>query len=178
MSEQDSTAARYITPQHSDAWAADAASQGKVGSQTLLGVERGHMTPDIRGPLQLDDSEEVVVRRRLILADDQPVELADSYYPASLVDGTPIAENKKIKGGAIRVLTDLGRAIDGADEQVTARRPDSAEAEQLDIPADEPLIVLARVSHDATGKPVEYALNRMVASRTAPLAYRTRSNAQ
>jgi DNA-binding GntR family transcriptional regulator len=179
MREQDSsTSAPYITPHHSDAWKADAARQGKAGSQTLLGVERGRMSQEVRDRLELDDTAAAVVRRRLILADGQPVELADSYYPANLVDGTPIAGNAKIKGGAVRVLVGLGHGIDTADEQITARRPDPEEADLLGIPADEPLIVLARVSRDTAGTPVEYAVNRMVAARTEPLSYRTRNGAQ
>ena len=176
MSVHDSTSKRYITPQPSDAWTADAATQGKVGSQSLLGVDHTPAGPDAGAALNLAHDAQVVLRRRLMLADDQPVELAYSYYPAALADGTPIAENKKIKGGALRVLTETGHGIDHVAEQITARRPDTDEARLLDVPGDEPLIVLSRISYDAADEPVEYAVNRMVASRTAPLSYQIRSS--
>lgn len=178
MPEIRSDSDRYTTKQDSDAWAADAARRGKAGTQVLLEVTSGHMTPDIQRALGLDDAQPVVVRRRLILADDQPVELADSYYPASLAGGTPLAQKKKIRGGAVAVLEEIGHAIDGYTQTVTARHPQGTETEQLEVPPDEPLIVLSRVNRDAAGIPVEYAVNVMVAARTAPLVFETRGSSQ
>jgi DNA-binding GntR family transcriptional regulator len=170
-----SSSDRYTQSQDDDAWAADAASQHKTGTQRLLAVETGPPTPDVRDALRLPPDEDVVVRRRLILADEQPVEIAASYYPAHLAAGTPLAENKKIRGGAVRVLAESGHPLDESIERVTAVLPTDEEAAILEVGQHEPLIVIRRVSAPIGGSPVEYAVNRMVASRVEPLEYRLRN---
>lgn len=176
MSElRSSSSDPYIKPQQQDAWAADAAAQGKVGTQRLLAVETGPPTDEVRDALRLEADAEVVVRRRLILADDQPVEIAASYYPASIAAGTPLAENKKVRGGAIRLLAEAGHPLDESIERVTAEHPIAEDVALLDVDEHEPLIVVRRVSSPAGRGPVEYAVNRMVASRVEPLEYRMRN---
>ena len=175
MDPRDSTSAPYVVPQAGDAWAQDAAAQGKRGTQQLLAVEHGPPDDDVREALELPADEDIVVRRRLILADDKPVELADSYYPASIAAGTDLAENKRIKGGAVRVLAEAGYVFDDIAETITARLPNAEEQQALAVSAGDPLIVVARVSRPHEGRPVEYAFNRMVASRNAPLQYRMRN---
>ncbi|PRY24042.1 GntR family transcriptional regulator [Pseudosporangium ferrugineum] len=179
MSELSSSSSdRYVQTQQGDAWAADAAAQGKVGTQRLLVVETGPPTEEVRDALQLDTGAEVVVRRRLILADGEPVEIAASYYPAAIAADTALAENKKVRGGAVRVLAEGGHPLDESIERVTAERPTSEDAELLNVAEHEPLIVVRRVSSPAGREPVEYAVNRMVASRVEPLEYRMRNTEQ
>lgn len=169
---QDSTSTPYVTPQTGDAWAADAATRGTVGTQRLLSVGTEVPTSDVQRALELSPDDMVVVRRRLILADDTPVELADSYYPAIIAAGTPLAESKKIKGGAVRILDDLGHGVGWANETITARLASTEEAELLAISIQDPLLILARTSRSKGGRPVEFTLNRMVPSTSLPLAYR------
>ena len=47
----------------------------------------------------------------------------------------------------------------------------------LAIVAAEPLLLLTRISYDKTQQPVEYAVNRLIARRCPPLAYRMRVTA-
>ncbi|GAA0529085.1 hypothetical protein GCM10010172_07150 [Paractinoplanes ferrugineus] len=169
-----SSSDRYTAPQETDAWAGDAAAQGKVGTQRLLVVETGPPTQEVSKALGLAEGDQVVVRRRLILADDQPVEIAESYYPASVAVGTPLAEHKKIRGGAVRVLIEAGRRLDESVEHVTAERAGES-ADLLQVDANEPLIVQRRVSSTDGIGPSEYAVNRMVAARTVDLEYRMRN---
>jgi hypothetical protein len=75
---------------------------------------------------------------------------------------------------AVRVLAEVGYRAAEVEDIVSARQPGANEADLLKIGATEPIIVLARVSRPAQGRPIEFALNRMVASRTAPLSYRMR----
>src|SRR6266702_2069408 len=39
--------------------------------------------------LDIEEGSPVIVRRRLFLADGEPVALCDSHYPAGLAEGTP-----------------------------------------------------------------------------------------
>lgn len=69
----------------------DVAAEGDVAA--LLGVKPGSL---------------VTVRRRVMLLDDVLVQLADSYYPADLAHGTPLAESEKIPGDTVAALERLG----------------------------------------------------------------------
>ncbi|RKR87456.1 UTRA domain-containing protein [Micromonospora pisi] len=166
-----STSDPYVIPGVGDAWAKEAAARGRTGSQQLLGVET--VVPDlaIRTALDLGDEGRAVVRRRLILEDDQPVELADSYYPAWLAGGTPLAENQKIRGGAIAVLAQLGHTPATVTENITARQPTEAEQTELRIGDHEPLLVMRRLNRNGAGRPVEYVITHTVARLSPGFTY-------
>ena len=166
-----STSDRYVMPGAGDAWANEAASRGRTGTQQLVAVET--VTPDrgIRAALDLAEGDHAVVRRRLILEDDQPIELADSYYPGWLAEGTALAETRKIRGGAVGLLAQLGHAPTAVREHVTAERPTEADRDALHVDKDEPLLVMHRISRDAGGKAVEYVATRTVARRSPGFTY-------
>lgn len=164
----------YVVAGGGDAWSAEAAASGRKGTQRLLEVRIAEPGDEVLAALGLPDGEQVVCRSRLMLLDDVPVEIADSFYPASFAAGSPLASPAKIRGGAVAALAALGRAAAEVIESVTARLPDSPETQLLAIPAIEPLLLLSRISYDATGVPVEYAVNRMIARHAAPLVYRMR----
>jgi GntR family transcriptional regulator len=178
MSDRQSTSSTpYVTPNRGDAWATDAAHRGKTGTQHLLAVETTEPPLFVREALSLGPGDPVVVRRRLILLDEQPVELADSYYPAAIAEATALAGTTKIRGGAVTLLAQLGHAPAQLVEEIIARMPDEQETAVLKVDRREPLIELRRLSVDAGGQPVEFAVNRMVASMTPPLVYKSRVSA-
>ena len=158
-------------PDPSDAWAAET---GRRGHQRLLDVRTAAPTPAVRAALDLPVGEQVVTRSRLMLLGDVPVEIAESFYPGSFAAGSPLAVAAKIRGGAVAALAALGHPAAEVAEEVTARRPDRFEIETLGVDPHEPMLVLTRISYDAAGRPVEYAVNRMIARRCPPIAYRLR----
>ncbi|GIE96533.1 GntR family transcriptional regulator [Paractinoplanes rishiriensis] len=164
----------YVVAGSGDAWSAEAAAAGRRGTQRLLDVSVISPHEGVRAALSTPDDGQVVCRSRLMLLDGVPVEIADSFYPAEVAVGSPLASPGKIKGGAVAALAELGHAAAEIAETVTARLPDKSEMDLLEIASDEPLLVLSRISFDAAGRAVEYAVNRMIASRTKPLAYRMR----
>ncbi|MFF7816193.1 UTRA domain-containing protein [Streptomyces sp. NPDC007945] len=90
--------APYLAPREpgqSDAWTDEAARRGRRGGQRLLRAGEVDAPDVVRAALGLSLGERVVVRRRLILLDDVPVELADSYYP-------PLHRRRHGPGGADR----------------------------------------------------------------------------
>lgn len=172
----ESTSTAYVTPQGTDVWAADAAAQGKTGTQRLLSVDTTMPALAVRAALELPTDGQVVRRRRLVLLDDQPVELATSYYPATIAAGTLLARSGKIRGGAVAALAELGHTPLEVFEQITTHWPDAETADLLQVGEHEPLLVLTRTNRDAAGMPVEYAVNIMVARLSPPLSYRMRTN--
>jgi GntR family transcriptional regulator len=162
----------YVVAGGGDAWATEAAAAGRRGTQRLLGVRVTEAAEPVRSALELTLGELVVCRSRLMLLDDLPTEIADSFYPGSFAIGSPLASPAKIRGGAVSTLAELGRQAVEVTEMITARLPDKYEMDILAVSRDEPVLVLTRVSLDKDRQPVEYAVNRMIAGRSAPLSYR------
>lgn len=163
----ESVSTPYLASTHPgepDTWAAEAAAKGGRGSQRLLDVSSIEAPTVVSEALGLAHGETVVVRRRLIQFDDAPVELADSYYPASIAADTALAGPGKIKGGAVRVLEDLGLAPRVVEEDVSARSADANELDLLGLSKDTCLLVLARLSRTENGQPVEFSVMRMIAT--------------
>ncbi|NJP34244.1 UTRA domain-containing protein [Micromonospora thermarum] len=145
-----------------DAWAADAAGQGGVGTQRLLEVREVVPVAEVAEAFRLAPGDRVIVRRRLMLLDGQPVELTDSYYPVSIARGTALAEQRKIRGGAVRLLAELGYRPRRVREDVYTRQPDAAERRMLDLTGHEWALGLTRVLSTEEGVPVEVSIMTMV----------------
>ncbi|GAB3219303.1 hypothetical protein GCM10027447_01850 [Glycomyces halotolerans] len=148
-----------------NAWSSEAASEGRRGTQRLLEVAKVRAPDEIAKMLDLAFGNHVVLRKRLILLDDAPVEIATSYYPASIAGDTALALEKKVKGGAPAVLAELGFAPATAAEVVQTRRPTWDEAKQLRL-HNEWVLVLERTVYSKDETPVEAAINVMAPSRS------------
>ncbi|MBB4979923.1 DNA-binding GntR family transcriptional regulator [Streptomyces sp. SFB5A] len=107
----------------------------------------------------------MIVRRRLILLDDQPVELADSYYPVPIAAGTPLAEPGKVPGGAVTLLKELGYTGAEVVEDVSAALATTEEREHLGLPEGSAVLHLLRLTQTADGTPMEASLMTMPAGR-------------
>jgi GntR family transcriptional regulator len=159
-----SSSTAYITPSSGDAWGDEAASQGRQGTQRLAEVTTLRASAEVASALALPAGGEVVVRRRVVLLDGQPVELADSYYPSTLAAGTGLAEPRKIRGGAVALLANLGYVAADVDEEVSARQASAEERDALRLGDGEPVLVLTRRSATADGTPFEFTAMTMAAS--------------
>ncbi|WP_217208880.1 GntR family transcriptional regulator [Streptomyces sp. AC550_RSS872] len=167
----------YLTPRQAgepDAWSMEAAARGRRGSQQLLAVEEVDPPSLVRDFLGVGPREKVVVRRRLILLDDEPVELADSYYPARIAHGTRLAERRKIPGGAVTLLAELGfTPEDEPLEDVSAATASPGQCTALKLPPGTPVLVLTRFTTSTSGEPMEVSVMAM----TRHLQYRQRKQA-
>ncbi|MFI8889147.1 GntR family transcriptional regulator [Streptomyces paradoxus] len=143
-----------------DAWSADAAAQGRRGSQRIVHAGEVPAPGEVARLLGVQDGGPVVVRRRLILLDDEPNELTDTYYPAAIARGTPLAGTAKIRGGAVTLLAELGHVGALVREDVTADLPDAEEQEALRLAATDPVLRLTRITLDREERPLQ--VDRMV----------------
>ncbi|MFD5848184.1 GntR family transcriptional regulator [Streptomyces chartreusis] len=164
----------YLTPRQAgerDAWTAEAAARGRRGTQKLLAVEKVDPPDAVRDFFGLGPAEQVVVRRRLILLDDEPVELADSYYPAHIAQGTHLAQHRKIPGGAVTLLAKLGfTPEDEPLEDVSAVTASPSQCAALQLRTGTPVLVLTRFTTSTSGEPMEVSVMTM----TRHLQYRQR----
>ncbi|WP_242000077.1 GntR family transcriptional regulator [Streptomyces klenkii] len=155
----------YLLPRaagESDAWTAEA--PGRT-SQRLTEVTMAQPPVEVAEALRLAAGDRAVVRRRLILLDGQPVELADSYYPPRIADATPLAEPTKIPGGATTLLARLGYHVHRAVEDIEQRPAEPHETEALLLEPGASVLTLTRTSYSANGAPFEASLMVMKAPR-------------
>ena len=156
----------YVTPRSAgqrEAWADEAAQQGGTGTQRLAEVAEVVPPPAVAAALNVAAAEPVVVRRRVMLLEGRPVELTDSYYPTSIARGTRLAQPRKIPGGAVTLLAELGHRILRVSEDVSACPATDAEREALVLEPGQWVLQLVRVATAAAGQPVEASVITMIA---------------
>jgi DNA-binding GntR family transcriptional regulator len=161
---QNSTSDRYLTPGSGDAWATEAASTSQQGTQRITSAGEIAAPSAVAAALRLEPDARVVLRQRVMLLDGHPVELTDSYYPADIAAGTPLAYRAKIPGGSVTLLAKRGYTPDRVVDDITARPPTPEEQHALSISERDPVIVLTRVTSAADGTPFEYAVMTMTAA--------------
>ncbi|MEV6712662.1 GntR family transcriptional regulator [Lentzea sp. NPDC051208] len=121
----------------------------------LLKVDNVVPPADVVAGLQLAPGATAIVRTRILLHDDQPVELSASYYPAEIADNSSLAKAAKIRGGAPQALAELGFPQRTFVDRISARSPTVEEAETLDLPDGTPVIRQLRVIYSDNERPVE-----------------------
>ncbi|MGI5267843.1 GntR family transcriptional regulator [Nonomuraea sp. CA-218870] len=140
----------------------DADTRGRPFTVDQVEVVREQAPGEVAHMLGTPD---VWVRRRRYLVDARPVQLATSYFPAPLVEGSPITQEDTGPGGVYARLRDLGLPPAHFTEEVRARMPSPRESGLLGLPAGTPVIVVDRTAFLAGGSPVE--VNEMVLDAAA-----------
>lgn len=137
------------------AFAAEVQRMGLKPRQVLREVATVSPPPEIAKRLDLRGRAKVVVRRRLMLADDVPMQIADSYFPAALVRGSAIERDSTGKGGSYSRLAELGHKPVRGVEELLARMPSPEERKALALAKGTPVVALTRTAYDESGQPVE-----------------------
>jgi GntR family transcriptional regulator len=127
-------------------------AQGIDGRMTVVAVDRLPAEAEVAAQLDLDDGAPVVRRVRHALIDGRPVQLQRSYFPATVVDGTPLAEPAFLERGTFATLRAIGRPPARITEEVTAGPPTAEEAAVL---GGGPMLRVVRLTRDAAGNALE-----------------------
>jgi GntR family transcriptional regulator len=101
----------------------------------------------------------VTATQYLLITDGEPVQLATSYEPAGLTEGTPVAlpEQGPLAGrGVIERMASIGIDIDEVVEELTVRQAFLAEADALALPPGAAVLHIERL-HRSRGEPIETA---------------------
>jgi len=130
-------------------------------------AELGEVTPppEIAERLGLDEGETTLIRRRRMYASDQPTQLATSWVPWSLAEGTQMTEPDTGPGGIYSRLADKGHGPARFTEDVLARMPTPEEAAFLKMPNPRPVFYLVRTAFDAEDLAVEVCEHIMAGDR-------------
>lgn len=129
-------------------------AQGKRARQVST-VEVVPATTEIASHLALEANQPVAVRRRVMYADEEPLQLGDSYYPLDIVQGSEIMDEADVKRGTDQVLEELGHTPTRYEDEITWRMPTVEEATKLRLGAGIPVGRLLRTSIDQAERPVE-----------------------
>jgi GntR family transcriptional regulator len=146
---------------------AEVEAQGRVARVEVTAVERIPAPAWVAERLGLADGEIVLRRRNRCLADDEPVQLVDTYLPAAIAEGTPLADDVPAPGGIYAALEQLGHRLTRIEQEVTARMPLPAEIDALVLSAGVPVIELRQASHDAAGTAIEVTQTILPGDRNA-----------
>lgn len=111
-------------------------------------------TGDVAGALGIDHGSEVLVRDRVMYADDRPVQLATSYLPRELTRGTVIEQEDTGTGGVYARLEDGGHLLSHFTEAVRIGQATEPEADRLDVPVGAAVYRIRRTAH-TDDRPVE-----------------------
>ncbi|MEV6979824.1 GntR family transcriptional regulator [Sphaerisporangium sp. NPDC051017] len=131
----------------------DPAEQGVV--YKLLKVAEVQAPKDVAAAL---GEARTVLRYRLMLRDDEPVEVSWSYYPLSLVAGSALTRPGRIHGGAPAVLAQLGYPEREFTDHLSVRPPTTEEAETLELPEGIPVFRQFRVIYSDADRPIEASI--------------------
>jgi GntR family transcriptional regulator len=137
---------------------AQARAQGYTGEVRLLKVETIQAPNDViarlASQLQLN---EVIVRRYLLLLDDEPAQLISSYWPVQIAGGTPIAGPKHLTPRQIDTILWEWHGIEPVSfqDELTVRMPTPDDARALQLLPGTPVVQLLRTYLDAQGAPFE-----------------------
>jgi GntR family transcriptional regulator len=138
-----------------DRWTTESAADGRRADQRITFVGEIEPPDEVADSLKLPETGTAVVRKRVMLLDDDPVELADSYYPADLVRNTRIMDQSRIPRGARAVLTDLGFPSRSVHEAVYTRMPTPDESKALHLPTGTPVFHVVRTVFSDEDRPIE-----------------------
>jgi GntR family transcriptional regulator len=146
---------------------AEAEAQGHAARVELTAIQRIPAPAWVAERLSLAEGEPVLLRRTRYLADDEPVQLADTYLPLAIADGTALAEEVPAPGGIYAALDELGHRLARIDEHVTARMPLPEEIDALVLAAGVPVIDMRRTGYDERGAAIEATHTILAGDRNA-----------
>jgi GntR family transcriptional regulator len=148
---------------------AEATAQGLQAQQHILSVERVPAPAEVAERLGVPADASVIVRRRAFFVDDEPMQLADGYYPEELFADTPVEEPRRIVGGVSALIEDpdgpVGQRIVRFVEDLEIRMPIPTEVDALRIPPGVPLARVLRSAQVEDGRVVEVLDSRVPCDR-------------
>jgi GntR family transcriptional regulator len=109
---------------------------------------------DVAKALGIGSGAEVLVRDRVMYADDRPVQLATSYLPRELTADTAIEQEDTGPGGVYARLEAAGHGLSHFTEAVRIGQASEHEAERLDVPVGAAMFRIRRTAHTPE-RPVE-----------------------
>jgi GntR family transcriptional regulator len=132
----------------------EAERQGIKADRKMLYIGLEPASEHVATCLRVQNGDEIVARRKLMIANDVPVRIATSYFRADLFRDTRIAQPEFVRPTLQSALADLGYRFGRADESLTARPATAFERTTLELDADEWVVQIVRASYSTEDTPV------------------------
>ncbi|MGR6921120.1 GntR family transcriptional regulator [[Actinomadura] parvosata] len=129
---------------------------GLDGRMVTDAVIPGHADHDVATLLGIELGADIVTRARTAFAGDVPVRLDEAIYPRQVVEGTPIAAERKVPGGIYATLAHAGHApAVVARRTVRARLATADETTRLKLAKGSWALAADQVIADERGQTIE-----------------------
>jgi GntR family transcriptional regulator len=143
----------------------EAERQGIQADRRMLYIGLEPASEHVAACLRVEPGDDVVARRKLMLANEVPVRIATSFFRADLFGATRMAEPEFVRPTLQSALGDLGYTFGRAEENLTARRATAFEREALELEPDEWVVQVVRASYSTEDTPVHTLETICAASR-------------
>ena len=137
------------------AYTVDAEAQGIKHDVEVFKVGPEAAPDEIADRLGVPTGTTVLARSRRYLHSGTPMEIATSYIPWQIAEGTQMTEENPGPGGIYARIEEAGHRLSRFTEDVTARMPLQDEAKALHLPSGTPVMRVLRTAYDTDGVPVE-----------------------
>ncbi len=146
-------------------FAAAAERQGVRLEVSLLTSGREESSEHVASLMRIRAGDEVLARRRRIIADGVPIRLVGSFFRADLFADTPVADVETATTDLQDALQALGHRFGHAEETLVARPATRHETESLQLDHGEWVVQLLRAAYSVEDAPVHVLETICAASR-------------
>jgi len=124
-------------------------------SRVEVTVEETTATAGVAELLGVEEGAPVLARNRKMFANDTPVQLAISYIPWDIAEGSRLTEEDTGPGGTYSRLAELGHKPVKFSERTRERSPESSEAADLSMDISQRVFHITRIARNTDGRAVE-----------------------
>ena len=117
--------------------------------------------PDLVAGILRLDGDQALIRSRRLFADDEPTQLAYSYYPWALTKDSPLMQTDVGMGGSYARLADLDVGPVKFAEDVNVRTPTDEERQLLGIESTQPVFEIKHVAYTADDRAISVTFHIM-----------------
>lgn len=147
-----------------EAWAGQITTEGRTPSQQIH-VEIVAANQRIAERLEIPIGASVVARRRIRRINGSIVNLNDSYYPLSLVDGSRVMDPGDVPEGITHILAELGYVQTRAIDEIDVAMPTPEQRDRLQLSIGTPVAVHTVTSYTKDDQPVRCTVNVLPGDR-------------
>ncbi|WP_017559067.1 GntR family transcriptional regulator [Nocardiopsis baichengensis] len=155
----------YRTEPGGSAYADQVSQSGRTPRAPLVQCEAILPPADIAEVLQLDEDQEALIRKRHMLAEEKPVQIATSYIPMDIAGSVDLAFPDTGPSGMYARIAQRGYGPVRFTEDIDVRPAEPDEADFLNLAPSQPVFAILRTAFDAGDRPVETCLNVLSAAQ-------------
>jgi GntR family transcriptional regulator len=145
------SAARHSAP----GYLASLVDADETVTTQVLSVEPVMAPARIASALGVRENTPVYQRQRRVMAEGGPVALSDAYVPVNIAVAVGLDKSEPVTGSLRRSVEGAARArVEYVTENITARLPEPAEAELLEMKPSAPVLWLLITAHAADDTPL------------------------